>query len=113
MSAPDFTSLGAAVDFSNVVAAVVAIGAALMAPMVVVWGTQKVLAMVQAGEDDRDAYDDYLAREREFEDEGEGGGQAELQLEGGMTQEEAYGSEGRNALGQTYDEWEAEGGGGF
>ena len=43
----DFTTLTAAVDFSTVVTAVIAIGAIIMVPKVAVWGTRKVLAMVR------------------------------------------------------------------
>ena len=42
----DYSSLTGAVDFSTVGTALLAIGALIMVPKVVKWGTKKVLSMV-------------------------------------------------------------------
>ena len=43
---PDFTTLTTAVDFSTVGTAILAIGALMVVPKVVRWGTGRVLAML-------------------------------------------------------------------
>lgn len=43
---PDFSSLTDAVDFTTVGVAILAIGAIKAAPLVVTWGTRKVLSMI-------------------------------------------------------------------
>ena len=48
----DFSGLTGAVDFSTVGTAILAIGAVVMVPLVVKWGTLKVLSMVGGGDDD-------------------------------------------------------------
>lgn len=45
-AAPDLTTLTAAVDFTTVGAAILAIGALMIVPGVIKWGTKRVLAMV-------------------------------------------------------------------
>ena len=45
-AAPDFTTLTTAVDFSTVGTAILAIGALMVVPKVVRWGTGRVLAML-------------------------------------------------------------------
>lgn len=44
---PDFSDLTDAVDFSTVGTALIAIGAVIMLPKVIKWGTNKVLSMVR------------------------------------------------------------------
>lgn len=64
MAAPDFVNITNAVDFATAAGAILALGAVLIVPTVVLWGVRKVMSMM--GHD----YDEWR-ESREDQDDGE------------------------------------------
>ncbi len=87
MSAPDFSGIASAVDFSTVATAIVAIGALLMVPSVVRMGVSIILAMIDG--------EDPLTNEGWYERDDAGGGESFQTMQ----------DESRNSSGQSYHDW--------